>query len=75
MLHLIDGFGLRDGRGAFAQVEDLIVASVVLFLVRLIDENKRLQCLHLVYLISSTIPKQNPMRGVGIRRSSYQEPV
>lgn len=46
MLHLINGLGFRNGWGAFAQVEDLIVASIVLFLVRLIDENKRFQCLY-----------------------------
>lgn len=45
-MHLIDGLGFRDGWVASAQVEDLMVPSIMLFLVRLVDQDKRFQCLH-----------------------------
>jgi len=46
MVHLVDCLGLCDGWVASAQVEDLIVPPIMLFLVRLVDEDKRFQCLH-----------------------------
>jgi hypothetical protein len=76
MLHLIDGFGFRNGWVAFAQVEDFIVSTIMLLLVRLVDENKCFQCLYCHELLLDLRVSSGLIHGQDCKEDhSYQKSI